>query len=369
MCMTNVNQKPDGARGVFGDVKPRNEVIEQIQGSTVVYEEFLRLRPEFQERFIQFCMGVRGVQMTYDPFFIKIFDAEIHPERLSRFLSEVLGRRLKIKRMLPNEHKRITDRGSLLIMDMLVEFETGELADVEIQKVGYRFPGPRTSCYSSDMVMRQYERIRSAKGKNFSYKDLKKVYTIVLMEDSSKELKAVPDFYIHRGRCEFDTGLKMELLEEFYFISLDVFLRIMDNRGREAKVSELEAWLYFIGSDKVEHIQKVIKSYPWFAKMYEEIGEFRRHPEEAIRMFSDALKILDENTVQYMIDEMKQEIDEKDAMLDEKNAMLNEKDTMLDKKDAMLEEKDTMLEEKDGTIEELKKMVKELQKELQRRIH
>ena len=161
----------------------------------------------------------------------------------------------------------------------------------------------------------------------------------------------------------------MELLEEFYFISLDVFLRIMDNRGREAKVSELEAWLYFIGSDKVEHIQKVITSYPWFAEMYEEIGEFRRHPEEAIRMFSDALKILDENTVQYMIDEMKQEIDEKDAMLDEKNAMLNEKDTMLDKKDAMLEEKDTMLEEKDGTIEELKKMVKELQKELQRRIH
>ena len=89
MCMTNVYQKLDGARGVFGDVKPRNEVLEQIQGSPVVYEEFLRLRPEFQERFIQFCMGVRGVQMTYDPFFIKIFDAEIHPERLSRLLSEV----------------------------------------------------------------------------------------------------------------------------------------------------------------------------------------------------------------------------------------------------------------------------------------
>ena len=41
----------------------------------------------------------------------------------------------------------------------------------------------------------------------------------------------------------------------------------MDNRGREAKVSELEAWLYFIGSDKVEHIQKVITSYPWFAEI------------------------------------------------------------------------------------------------------
>ncbi len=369
MCMTNVYQKPECAGGVFGDVKPRSEVLVKIQSNPAVHEEFLKLRPEFQERFIQFCMGVRGVQMTYDPFFIKIFDAEIHPERLSKFLSKILGRRLKIKRMLPNEHKRITDRGSLLIMDILVEFETGELADVEIQKVGYLFPGPRASCYSSDMVMRQYERIKSAKGKNFSYKDLKKVYTIVLMENSRRELKTVSEHYIHRGRCEFDSGLKLDLLQEFYFISLDVFLDIMDNRGREAKVSELEAWLYFIGSDKVEHIQRVITSYPWFAEMYEEIGEFRRHPEEAIRMFSDALKILDENTVRYMIDEMKQEIEEKDGTIDELMGTVKERDEMLEAKDEILEKKDEMLEKKDGKIEELEKIIKELQKELLKRIH
>ncbi len=300
--------------------------------------------------------------MTYDPFFIKIFDAEIHPKRLSKFLSKILGRRLKIKRMLPNEHKRITDRGSLLIMDILVEFETGELADVEIQKVGYLFPGQRASCYSSDMVMRQYERIRSAKGEDFSYKDLKKVYTIVIMENSSQELKAVPEYYIHRGRCEFDSGLKLNLLQEFYFISLDVFLDIMDNRGKEAKISELEAWLYFIGSDKVEHIQKVITSYPWFAEMYEEIGEFRRHPEEAIRMFSDALKILDENTVRYMIDEMKQEIEEKDGTIDGLKGMVGELE-------GTVGELEGTVKEKDGKIEELEKIIKELQKELQKKVH
>lgn len=66
--------------------------------------------------------------------------------------------------MLPNERQRITDVGSLMIMDVLVEFETGELADVEIQKIGCRFPGQRASCYSSDMVMRQYERVKGIKG-------------------------------------------------------------------------------------------------------------------------------------------------------------------------------------------------------------
>ena len=34
--------------------------------------------------------------------------------------------------------------------------------------------------------------------------------------------------------------------------------------------------------------------------------EFRYHPEEAVRMFSDALRIMDRNTVWYMIDEEKQ---------------------------------------------------------------
>ena len=163
--------------------------------------------------------------------------------------------------------------------------------------------------------------------------------------------------------------MRLNLLQEFYFISLDVFLDIMDNRGREAKVSELEAWLYFIGSDKVEHIQRVITSYPWFAEMYEEIGEFRRHPEEAIRMFSDALKILDENTVRYMIDEMKQEIEEKDGTIDELMGTVKERDEMLEAKDEILEKKDEMLEKKDGKIEELEKIIKELQKELLKRIH
>ncbi len=91
--------------------------------------------------------------MTYDPFFKKIFHAEIYPERLSKFLSEIPGHPLEVKRMLPNERQRITDMGALMIMDVLVEFATGELADVEIQKIGYLFPGQRASCYSSDTVM------------------------------------------------------------------------------------------------------------------------------------------------------------------------------------------------------------------------
>ena len=338
-------------KNVLGNFKTREEILAEIKSDFETYCVFLEMKPEFREQFLEFCMGMRGVKMSYDPFFKHIFDAEVHPERLSDLLSQIIGENVKVKAVLPKEHRRISEKGSLLILDIIVELESGELADVEIQKVGYHFPGQRAACYSSDMVMRQYERVRSRKGKDFSYKDLKKVYTIVIMERSSKELKKLPDVYIHRGKWCFDTGLKVELLQEFIFVSLDIFLKIKDNENIEA-LDELDAWLYFLGSDKPRDIQKVISSHPKFEQMYEEINYFRYHPEEAVRMFSEALKILDENTVKYMIEELEQEIEDRELKLEEK-------DKKLEEADKKLEEADKKLEEKDKEIERLRAMLAE----------
>ena len=340
---------------VLGNIKTREEVLREIKADLETYCMYLDMKPEFREQFIEFCMGVRGVKMAYDPFFKHIFDAEIHPERLSDFLTQIIGESVEVKAVLPKEHRRISEKGSLLILDIIVELESGELADVEIQKVGYFFPGQRAACYSSDMVMRQYERVKSMKGKDFSYRDLKKVYTIVIMEKSSKELKRISDKYIHRGRWKFDTGLEVELLQEYIFVSLDIFLGLMDNENIEV-MDELDAWLYFLGSDKPLDIQKVISRHPKFKEMYEEIAYFRYHPEEAIRMFSEALRILDENTVKYMIDELEQELEEADKKLEEA-------DKKLEEADKKLEEADKKLEEKDKEIEALKKKLAESNQE------
>ena len=345
--------------------KTREEIMAEIKSDFETYCVFLEMKPEAREQFLEFCMGIRGVKMAYDPFFKHIFDAEVYPERLSDLLTQIIGETVKVKAVLPKEHRRISEKGSLLILDIIVELESGEMADVEIQKVGYHFPGQRAACYSSDMVMRQYERVRSRKGKEFSYKDLKKVYTIVIMERSSKEFKKEYGHYIHRGRWKFDTGLKVELLQEFIFVSLDIFMHIKDNENIEA-LDELDAWLYFLGSDKPGDIQKVISSHPKFEQMYEEINYFRYHPEEAVRMFSEALRILDENTVKYMIEELEQEIEEKEQSLEEleqelkdREQSLEEKDKKLEEKDKKLEEKDKKLEEKDKEIERLKKLLAE----------
>lgn len=143
--------------------------------------------------------------------------------------------------------------------------------------------------------------------------------------------------------CLAHTGLELELLQEFYFIPLDIFLSIMDNEGKGRALSRLEAWLYFIGSDKTEHIYRVIKDHPWFAELYEDVNEFRHHPEEAIAMFSDALRILDENTTRYMIDELKQEIDEQKERIDEQHVQLEKKQSMIDEQQNMIDEQQKVI--------------------------
>ena len=78
---------------------------------------------------------------------------------------------------------------------------------------------------TSDLVLRQYSRVKGEKGKAFTYKDMRPVYTIIFFEKSLSEFKApaLNGKYLHFGKTVFDTGLELELLQRFYLISLDVF--------------------------------------------------------------------------------------------------------------------------------------------------
>ena len=121
-------------------------------------------------------------------------------------------------------------------MDMVVLMADGSIANIEIQKISYDFPAERISCYSADLVLRQYKMItgKNQVGKHKpsmngsskpSYKDMRKVHTIILFEDSNKSLISDMDkvLYFHVGKTKFNTGIKIELLQDFVLVSLDTF--------------------------------------------------------------------------------------------------------------------------------------------------
>ena len=202
---------------------------------------------------------------------------------------------------------RIADEMSLLITDIVVELEDGSIANVEIQKIGYHFPGQRSACYSADMLLRQYKRIRNQQGKKFSYSQIKNVYSIIIYEQSPKVFKAYQNEYIHHSKQVFDTGLQLDLLQEFVMIPLDIFYSNMQNKPIE---TEEEAWLSFLAYDEPDRIIELITKYPKFKPFYETLYQMCRNVEDVMGFFSEELRILDRNTVKYMIEEQEKQLEE-----------------------------------------------------------
>ena len=295
-------------KNYFPVIREREELLLEIRENVILQDLYAQLSPELKEELLNFCTGMKGLKILRDSFFKEVINPEYDPERLESLLSVMLERKVKIVHILPNDSTRISDETSLLVTDIIVELEDGSLANVEIQKIGYAFPGPRSACYAADMLLRQYRRVRARQGKDFAYSQIKNVYLIVIYEKSPKEFKEFPNIFYHHARQVFDSGLKLDLLQEFIMIPLDIYHKRADNKPIENK---LEAWLAFLTDDRPERILELITKYPEFKPMYETLYQMCLDVEKVMNMFfSEELRILDRNTVQYMMDEQQKELEE-----------------------------------------------------------
>ncbi len=204
MKMENKNQPIPAWRNQF---QTENKVMQRLRESPLLYSDYQRLNPEWKQRFLDFCQGKKSLPLTYDPFFKRIFHPDVHPDRLSRLVSSLLG-------------------------------------------------------------------------------------------------------------------LEIELLQEYCLISLDVFRKFPYPKIR----SEQTAWLSLLTTESLTDAEKLVREYPWLEEIYIEIAMLRQQPEEVLGMFSEALKILDQNTVKYMIEELQKKVEERDTALEilatEKNAVI-----------------------------------------------
>lgn len=98
----------------------------------------------------------------------------------------------------------------------------------------------------------------------------------------------------------------------------------------------MDAWLTFLSCDEPEIIADLVTHYTEFRPMYEHIYSLCQNMEKVMGMFSEELRIMDRNTVQLMIDDMKDD----------------------------LEKQGNTIKEQEDTIKEQVEMVAKLQKEL-----
>ena len=331
-------------RSAFPQYRELTEVLQEIAASPEMTGAFRSLTPSRRQEFLDFCCGNRGVRVLYDSYFKYVFDPDVEAAALSRMISVLIGLDVKLVQILPNESHLGADY-TLVIMDII--------------------PGERAACYNADLLLRQYQRIRKEfsendspqeddgnrekdrKGKKgtFSYKYIRPVYTIVFMETSTKEFHRFRQDYVHTFAPVSDTGLKLNLLQNYIFVPLDIFRKHLDALLRPADkqpMTEKEAWLAFLSSDDPQVILRILEDYP---------GIFRPH------MFSEELSILDKNTVMMMIEEQQETIEQQKQELSQQKQELSKKDETIG------QQKQELSQQK----QEIEHLRRELEKALQKK--
>ncbi len=345
----------DKLREIFGPLTSEETIINELRKNQETWDIYCKFSQEIKDKLMGFLTGKSGVEISYDPFFKKIMDPNAHPERAESLLSALMGQKVKIIQVEDPSGSRLVEKGSFVIMDILVMLEDRSYTDLEFQKIGYLFPAKRSSCYTADIIIRQYTRLNAELGKDFQYNRMQPVRLVVLMEHSPAAFKTEAGDYIHHKTISYDTGIKLPDLEDTTYIALDSFKENVHNISNKT-----EAWLSFFSKTGTDDIVKLIEGYPEFADYYKDIAEFRKNPREVVSMFSEALAIADRNAELLWIDEMRAEMQRMKEENAESHRLLAEKDEALAEKDKAIAEKDKAIAEKDKAIAEKDKIIAHL---------
>ena len=135
-------------------------------------------------------------------------------------------------------------------------------------------------------------------------------------------------------------------------IPLDTFLKSQQNISKK-----IEAWLTLIAAGDMGRIRKVLEAYPEFGEIYCQVFQFRRKVEELMGMYSEALRILDANTVKYMIEQQQEEIEQQREEIQRLDQTVENKDAELQSKDQELDSIKREMSQKDQRIRQLEEMI------------
>ena len=192
------------------------------------------------------------------------------------------------------------------------------------------------------------------------------------------------ELYFHVGNTKFNTGIEIDLLQDYVLISLDTFrkYRYADVKKGRTEIRECDydstqykdkavtekmkldrlKYLSLFVAETPQEIEQLIGIFPDLEGVRRDISEYMERPEEVLSMFSEALRILDRNTAELMVDRMKDEMDKLRVLSEEKDAEIDALKTSSGEKDAEIKERDNKIEEKNAEIARLRKLVGELDK-------
>lgn len=301
---------------------------EWIQEDPEILSLWNRLSNKAQQELSEIYAGDRVPNLLGDTMFKIIFDPDEHGERLSQFISAVLGKKIRVLHSLKNERHPHSIYSKGIILDLVVQFEDGAIGNVEIQRYGYEFPPKRAACYSADLVTRQYAVEKGERKNGVDYDQIQPVYTIILFEKSPKAF-SMSDKYHHHFEQTSNTGVQLELLQYYDYVCLDQF-----KKKKPHVAGELEKWLDFLTIRDTRAMMHFIEENSSFQAVYDCVIMANRDRKELMEIMSDffenediieSLRLTNESRIKRLTKELK----DKDIELEEKDRQLAEKEKQI----------------------------------------
>lgn len=276
----------------------KNTFLEYLMSTAMSEEEkdiyktlWNRLPEKYKQYYIDIWQGKRAISATNDYVFKTIFDPDTHKERLSNLLTKVIGIPIKVKHSLRNESNHQSELSKKMIMDIVSELEDGEYSITEMQIIDQDYIDKRAVAYSSDLVLCQYSVENFQPKASMDFSKLKKIYTVIFMVVSPEKFKENPN-YLHHFRQVSDTGLKLNLLQEYIFVELESFVNKSDFSD------ELEALLSLIATNDIIIREKIISEFPQYINIVKDIHSMISNSrKELLGMFTSDLEQLERNSL------------------------------------------------------------------------
>ena len=197
---------------------------EQIKQESLISIDAL---PEDIRNDLQDILSGKSLPPLYsDVIAKKIFNADIHPDRLNLLLRGIAkDPTIDVQSSAGNESIRQSIHSKGMISDIPSWLRDGRLSDLEIQKIRQDFIFTRVELYASDMLLLQYS-VEPGQAKSArNYTNVSEVLVVVLMVESPKAFRifdAQSEQYIHRfTTMKADTGLTYPSKAKIIYVQLD----------------------------------------------------------------------------------------------------------------------------------------------------
>jgi len=224
------------------------------------------------------------INPCWDNVFKAIFtkDTPVSRGALEYLLSAILRRNLTVLSIVANEPSVDNINERQIRYDINCKFDDDELCNIEMTLNPDSYEPVRLEYYSSKLFISQ-----DIRGKNKSYRDLKRSYQIALIVNATI---IDDDVFVHNFKY-YDEGNSISLNGRSHIIAIELSKLEQIAQKPVAEMTALERWAVFFrytpDKDKRELINEIIKSEEGIAMAGQVLLNISKDEEERARLISE----------------------------------------------------------------------------------